>query len=101
MLALSEITLALTAMLRPAWNTSAPAVPLAAVTIELLIARSLFACNVTDVPAFVNAVMVDGAMVLSVPGVVANVSGFGEIVPAPELSIVMFCGSSSSMPAAP
>jgi len=68
---------------------------------ELLIVRSLFACNVTDVPALVNAVMVEGAMMLSVPEFVANVKGFGTIAAEPELSMTMFSGSSNSMPAAP
>src|ERR1700683_4988929 len=72
MLALSEITLALTKMLRPAWNVSVPVPPPLVVTIELLMVRSLLASHVTAVPLFVAAMMVAGAMRLLVEGFVPD-----------------------------
>ena len=100
-LALSEITLAFTAILRPAWNVSAPAVPLAEVMMALEMVRSVLACNVTAVPALVRAVMVLGSMLLVAPVLVAKASCPEVRVALPPEITSMFCGSSSSVPATP
>src|ERR1700683_3191070 len=89
MLPLSEITLALTKMLRPARKESDPPVLVPVVTIELLIVRSLFASRTTEPPPLVAAVITVGEMRLLVEGFVANAASLDK-GSDPVLMTVMF-----------